>query len=70
MAGSSPDEPEGTAAHTPASLDRSVQDELGVMLQGLYATLMQEPLPERLLALIQQVETTGGGPERAGEGEP
>jgi hypothetical protein len=68
--GGSSDEPKDATATTPASLDRRVQDELGIMLQGMYATLMQEPLPERLLALIQQVEATGGGTEGAGEGEP
>ncbi len=61
--------PKNAASNLP-SLDRSVQDELGVFLQDMYGTLIEEPLPERLLALIEQLEAPGGATEGAREGEP
>lgn len=47
---------EGTAAKKPA-LDRQVQAHIGRKLKAVYDEVASEPVPSRLMELLQQLES-------------
>lgn len=43
-------------------LDVGVQSHLGAMLREMYDSTLKEPIPERFLDLLRQIDSTGGSP--------
>ena len=49
-----------------AALDRAVQARIGEQLRAMYDSLVEEPVPDRIVALLGRLDRTGegGGHER------
>ena len=46
---------------TSPALDRAAQGRIGEQLRAMYGALTEAPIPERLLALLDQLEASGTG---------
>jgi hypothetical protein len=46
---------------TRPALDRAAQGRIGEQLRAMYGALTEAPVPERLLALLEQLDAGGSG---------
>jgi hypothetical protein len=52
-----PERPRQTRDRPPAMLDRTVQAQIGRLLRDVFADVAGEPVPERFITLLAQLET-------------
>lgn len=53
---------------TPPSLDAAVQSHIGRRLRSIFDEVASQPVPDRFLALLDQLETSGEDPASAATG--
>jgi hypothetical protein len=60
-------QPQGAARGKAPAGKSELSEQIGVRLRGIYDDVLAQPVPERFLDLLRQLETTSYAPAKKGE---